>query len=144
LMYEGLCHSCDRKTNELLFSDSQKGDILKAATALHTIEDSYAHAGTPSEAGHAPFGHWPDRPYNPNGSIPKFYKMIDSAMQGVVALRETLLRQRPNLCDESVIDTRKVVGTKPELANCRRTAEQLAIGYKSLPILHQTIEHNIL
>jgi hypothetical protein len=144
LMYEGMCHDCDPKTNKTV-PDALKGDLLKAATALHTIEDSYAHEGTPAEVGHAAYGHWPDRAYNPDGSVDKFYEMVGSAMYGIYALREVLGGKDGKFCDKSVRDPSPAVSASVrERPNCERSAVDLAKGYRALPLLKRTIERNIL
>src|SRR6185295_5591587 len=132
------------------------GNFIKAATALHTIEDSYAHAGNPAEIGHATGGHWPDRTFNPNRSIPKFYHMIGSAMYGIVALRETIGirwtqdgRPVPNesVIDTSVKDTATAKGPLAALANkpnWQRSARELAEGYRNLKPVRETIERYVL
>src|SRR6185312_14741340 len=49
----------------------REGNLMKAGASIHTLEDSYAHAGTSAEVGHTAFWHWPDRPFETPLTIQK-------------------------------------------------------------------------
>ena len=66
----------------------KEGNLMKASASLHVLEDSYAHAGTTAEQGHAFIWHWPDRPF---GRPPdKYSDMVRRVFEALVAIRSQL------------------------------------------------------
>lgn len=74
-------------STELLMRGLKAGNLMMAATSLHTLEDSFAHAGFPAEEGHFYVWHWPDRPFE---DVEKYDRMVHSVFQALVALRSQL------------------------------------------------------
>lgn len=110
-----------------------EGDLMKAAAGLHTLEDSFAHAGTIAELGHAHFWHHPDRPYVDEMSVDKYFKMCRSVLKAMVAIR--------SLLPMSAVD----VSTKfTEIPNYQLDGNQLADIYTNLPVVKQVVSHKIL
>lgn len=74
-----------------MFSEAIKeGDLMKAGAGLHVLEDSFAHAGTPAEDGHAAYWHWPDRPQD---SPEKYEEMNQAVFRTLVVIRSLLPKE---------------------------------------------------
>ena len=119
--------------NEMITEGLEKGWLLEAATGLHTLEDSYAHAGTIAQVGHLPDGHWPDRPFD---APEKYWQMTATVFKAMVAFRELL--------PESAVDCRLIDRVASAIPNCRLDAVALARGYAANPLIKATVEHNPL
>lgn len=117
--------------SELLMEGLRAGDLMMASAGLHTIEDSYAHAGTPAELGHALFWHWPDRPYD---DLSKYFRMTKTVIKAITAIRSLL----PTDALDCNLQT---VSTGP---NCQASAEALAEAYNSTPLVKATVGYDIL
>jgi hypothetical protein len=115
--------------SQMLMEGIREGNLMKAATGLHTMEDSFAHAGTPAEQGHALFWHWPDRPY---ASVDKYQRMVHSVMGAMVALR-TMLPEEARDC------SLKTAGSVP---NCQADSEALASSY--IPLVLPVYSHDMM
>jgi hypothetical protein len=120
--------------SELLMQGLKQGNLMMAAASIHTLEDSYAHAGTPAEQGHAAFWHWPDRPF---ASMPKYFRMVHSVMSVMVTLRQML---PPEAIDCSLHLT-PAPSTTP---NCKMTASELAKNYSLQPEVVATVSRDVL
>jgi hypothetical protein len=99
----------------------ERGNLIEAATAIHTIEDSFAHAGTYSNIGHAVFGHHPDR--GPNFPV-KYRTMVRAVMVALVAIRA-------NLPDSQIDHNFRDPGYALNKANADMTIDELTDGYKN-------------
>ncbi len=77
----------DPFASELLMMGIKRQDLLIAGAGLHTIQDSYAHAGFPNTFGHASVGHWPDRPWT---RPDRYQNMIRTFFKALVAIRTLL------------------------------------------------------
>ena len=121
--------------SEMLTEGLREGSLLKASVGLHTLEDSYAHAGTIAELGHAHFWHHPDRPYVDEQSVTKYFKMTRSVFKALVAIR--------SLLPDSAIDT-SYKSENSTLPNSQLDAETLANLYESTPIVKNTVSRKIL
>ena len=75
---------------ELFTEGLMEGNLMKISAGLHTLEDSFAHAGTVAELGHAHFWHHPDRPYVDAASVEKYFAMARSVLKAMVAVRTLL------------------------------------------------------
>ncbi len=120
--------------SEMFSEGLAEGDLMKASAGLHTLEDSYAHAGTISELGHAHFWHHPDRPYVDADSINKYFDMTASVFKAMVAVRDLL--------PSNGIDYNLQVGSSTK--NYQLTAVELAQLYKNVPLVKNTISYNVL
>ncbi|OFZ29706.1 MAG: hypothetical protein A2622_10820 [Bdellovibrionales bacterium RIFCSPHIGHO2_01_FULL_40_29] len=118
---------------ELFNEGLMRGDLMMAAAGLHTLEDSFAHAGTIVEIGHSHFWHHPDRPYIDEPSIEKYLRMSQSVIKALVAMR--------SLLPMSALDTDLQVGDKP---NYQMNGEALGKLYVSLPQVRAAISRKIL
>lgn len=118
---------------EMFTEGLMQGDLLKASVGLHTLEDSFAHAGTIAELGHAHFWHHPDRPYVDEQSVEKYFKMCRSVLKAMVAIR--------SLLPLTAVD----VETKfSDLPNYKLSGDQLADIYTELPQVKSAISHKVL
>ncbi len=122
--------------SEMLNEGLMEGNLMKAAVGLHTLEDSYAHAGTISELGHAHFWHHPDRPFADEASVEKYFQMTEVVFQALVAMRELIPHNHLNLQYKH----------KPDqtVANYQLDAKTLAEEYKNLDIVQKTVSKKIL
>lgn len=118
---------------EMFTEGLMEGNLMKASAGLHTLEDSFAHAGTIAEIGHAHFWHHPDRPYVDKESVEKYFKMTRSVLKAMVAIR-TLLP--PDSVDPLV----KFSTT----ANYLLDADTLANMYEQNSDVQNTVSHKIL
>jgi hypothetical protein len=111
----------------MLWEGLEEGNLIKAATALHTIEDSFAHAGTPSHLGHSMQGHVPDRCQN---APDKCKDMVRAAMAGIYAIRKGLPQESLNLKYRSKNSPYKKM-------NYELTVEELHQGFINDPDVRQ-------
>jgi hypothetical protein len=111
----------------------REGDLMKAGASLHVIEDSYAHAGTSAEIGHTSFWHWPDRPFENQDSIQKYFQMTGTVLKAMVAIRAQL--------PDSAKDCTLKVGAK---TNCTMTAGELNAAYSAIPSVQRTVSIDVL
>ncbi len=118
---------------EMFTEGMMEGDLMKAATGIHTLEDSFAHAGTISELGHAHFWHHPDRPYVDEASVEKYFKMARSVLRAMVAIR-TLLP--PEAVDRSTFGS--------DVPNYLLNGDQLADRYQELAEIKNAVSRKIL
>jgi hypothetical protein len=119
---------------EMFTEGLMEGNLMKAAAGLHTLEDSFAHAGNFSEIGHANLWHHPDRPFADEQSIEKYFKMTRSVLKALVAIR--------TLLPASAIDTS--VQFSSNAPNYKLDGDQLADLYAANPIVRHTVARNIL
>ncbi len=119
--------SDDPFASQMLFEGMQEGNLMKAATGLHTLEDSFAHEGTPAGAGHAMWWHWPDRPF---ASKDKYTRMVRTVMGALVGIRTLLPRE--------LLDCDLKSNGSP---NCENDANRLAESY--LPLIMPVISHDV-
>ncbi|MBY0555351.1 hypothetical protein K2P97_12535 [bacterium] len=118
---------------EMFTEGLMQGDLMKASAGLHTLEDSFAHAGTIAELGHAHFWHHPDRPYVDDQSIAKYFKMCRSVLRAMVAIR--------SLLPMSAVDTELQFGPIP---NYKLNGDLLADIYVEMPQVKAAISRKIL
>jgi hypothetical protein len=118
---------------EMFTEGLMQGDLMKVATGLHTLEDSFAHAGTIAELGHAHFWHHPDRPYVDDQSVEKYFKMCRSVLKAMVAIRYLL--------PASGLDMDVKFGDQP---NYKLNGDKLADIYTNLPMVRKAISRKIL
>lgn len=118
---------------EMFTEGLMEGNLMKAAAGLHTLEDSFAHAGTISELGHAHFWHHPDRPFADEASVEKYFLMTKSVFKAMVAIR-TLLPM-------DAIDTSSYQSAQ---ANYLLGADELADLYAQVPAVKATVSRKIL
>ncbi len=111
---------------EMLTEGLKDGNLMKAATGLHTLEDSFAHAGTPAEEGHINFWHWPDRPYD---DVDKYFRMVRSVMRAMVAIRESLPKEALD-CSRG--------------SSCTDSADVLSKSYSENENIRSTVSYNML
>jgi hypothetical protein len=119
---------------ELFTEGLMEGNLMKAGAGLHTLEDSFAHAGTFSELGHAHFWHNVDRPFIDEANVEKYFMMTRAVFKAMVAIR--------SLLPMDAIDTSNYGGTTT--ANYLMTAEELADIYKAVPAVRATVSRKIL
>jgi hypothetical protein len=119
---------------EMFTEGLSEGNLIKAAAGLHTLEDSFAHAGTISELGHAHFWHHPDRPYVDEQSIEKYFKMTRSVLRAMVAIR--------SLLPASGVDMDLKSG--PQAPNYQLNGDRLADLYENIPEVKAAISRKIL
>lgn len=119
---------------EMLMIGLKTGNLMMASASLHVLEDSYAHAGTPAEEGHAQYWHWPDRPY---ASMAKFYRMTRSVFHALSAIRGQLPAEALD-CDLNISAAGPV--SQP---NCQRDPQQLFEQYRALPLVQSTVAKDI-
>ncbi len=124
----------DDFATEMFTEGLMKGSFLEAAVGLHTLEDSFAHAGTISELGHAHFWHHPDRPSVDAGSVEKYFKMTHAVIKALVAIR--------SLLPANALDHHLTIGTT--LPNSVLDAETLSLLYSQNPIVRTTISRDVL
>lgn len=117
---------------EMFTEGLMEGNLMKASAGLHTLEDSFAHAGTISELGHAHFWHHPDRPFVDEASVDKYFQMTRAVFRALVAMR-TLLPM-------DALDTSSHFSTTP---NYQLDAKQLADLYEQIPAVKSTISRKI-
>ena len=111
----------------------QTGDLMMVGTGLHTLEDSFAHAGTIAELGHAHFWHHPDRPYIDDPSVVKYFRMCRSVLKAMVTIRMLL--------PANAVDTSVQFGEKP---NYLLNGDKLADLYENIPEVRQAVSRKIL
>ncbi len=120
--------------SELLMEGLKEGSLLKASASLHVLEDSYAHAGTPAQIGHAASGwHWPDRPYD---APQKYWEMVGTVFKALVAIRDLLPAR--------ALDTEFTDKARSNTPNYQLDAATLAKNYSSIPQIKNTIEKNMM
>jgi hypothetical protein len=117
--------------SSLLMEGLKEGNLMKASASLHTIEDSFAHAGTSAELGHTALWHWPDRPFD---DVAKYLQMTEVVFKALVAIRAQL--------PESALDCSLKSG--PTEANCQLNAEDLVALYDVQPEVAATVSANVL
>jgi hypothetical protein len=127
----------DPMSTQLLMEGLKEGSLMKASASLHSLEDSFAHAGTPAESGHAVWWHWPDRPF---ASVPKFFDMVHSVLPAIVAIR-TLLPPDALDCSLRINSKGKFNGGTP---NCQQDGETLADQYSGIPMLKKIVSYNAI
>lgn len=115
--------------SQMLMEGLKEGNLMKASAGLHTLEDSFAHAGTPAEQGHALFWHWPDRPF---ASVAKYKRMVNSMMSALVAIR-TMLPQEALDCS---------INTAGNTPNCQAGTAELTQSY--IPLIQPIMSHDML
>ncbi len=120
--------------SELFTEGLKQGDLMTAAAGLHTLEDSFAHAGTIAELGHAHFWHHPDRPYVDEESVAKYFRMNRAVFKAMVALRELLPINGKDM-------QLQLGGSKP---NYQMNAKELGDIYTELPDVKKAISKQIL
>lgn len=120
--------------SELFTEGLRQGDLMVAAAGLHTLEDSFAHAGTIAELGHAHFWHHPDRPYIDEASQQKYFQMCRAVLKAMVAIRQLL---PINALDMQL----QMGGAKPHYELSWR---QLGDLYVELPDVKRAISRQIL
>jgi hypothetical protein len=118
---------------EMFTEGLMSGNLMMASAGIHTLEDSFAHAGTIAELGHAHFWHHPDRPYVDDASVEKYFRMSRSVLRAMVAIR--------SLLPANGIDTSVKFGDKP---NFQLDGDQLADIYTQLPEVRHIISKKIL
>ena len=116
--------------NQILMEGMKAGNLMMASASLHTLEDSFAHAGTPAEQGHACFWHWPDRPF---GSVDKYFRMTKAVFKVMAAIRLML--------PPDALDCKLSFGQKP---NCQLTSTELANLYNQNQLVRSTVSRNVL
>ena len=109
--------------SEMLTEGLKTGQLMLAAGGLHTLEDSFAHAGTPAEEGHVNFWHWPDRPFS---SPEKYLRMSKSVFKALVAMRSLMSAEA---LDCSV----RIAPTPQAKPNCELDAITLGNNYTKMP-----------
>ncbi len=119
---------------EMLLIGLKTGNLMMSSASLHVLEDSYAHAGTPAEEGHAQYWHWPDRPYV---SMEKFYRMTRSVFHALTAIRGQLPQDALD-CSLNISATGPVT-----LPNCQREPQELYEQYRALPLVQSTVSKDI-
>jgi len=117
---------------EMFTEGLMAGNLMMVAAGIHTLQDSFAHAGTIAELGHAHFWHHPDRPYVDDASIEKYFKMSRSVLKAMVAVRALL--------PANGYDTTVKFGDKP---NYQMSGDELADIYSQLPDVRRTIGRKI-
>lgn len=118
---------------EMFTEGLMEGNLMKTAAGLHTLQDSFAHAGTISELGHAHFWHHPDRPFVDTQSVEKYFKMSRSVLRAMVAIRSVL--------PASAIDMNVKFSDTP---NYQLNGDRLADIYENLPDVKATVSRRIL
>lgn len=118
---------------EMFTEGLMEGNLMKVAAGLHTLQDSFAHAGTISELGHAHFWHHPDRPFVDMQSVEKYFKMSRSVLRAMVAIR--------SLLPASAIDMDLRYGDTP---NYQLNGDRLADIYENLSDVKATVSRQIL
>lgn len=119
---------------ELMTEGLMQGDLMKVGAGIHTLQDSFAHAGTIAELGHAHFWHHPDRPFADEASVAKYFKMTRSVLKAMVAVRA--------LIPADHVDWEMAFSDKGP--NAKLSGDQLADLYHSNQIVHNTISRKIL
>lgn len=119
---------------ELFTEGLMEGNLMKISAGLHTLEDSFAHAGTIAELGHTHFWHHPDRPYVDAASVEKYFKMARAVLKAMVAVR--------SLLPASEIDYD--IAFSERGSNAKLDGDQLADLYHSNKIIHDTVSRKIL
>lgn len=118
---------------EMFTEGLMQGDLMKTAAGIHTLQDSFSHAGTVAELGHAHFWHHPDRPYVNSDSVEKYFKMSRSVLRAMVAIRSLLPMKG--------IDTEVRFS---EIPNYKLNADRLADIYTNLANVRNAISRKIL
>lgn len=119
---------------ELFTEGLMEGNLMKISAGLHTLEDSFAHAGTIAELGHAHFWHHPDRPFVDQASVEKYFKMARSVLKAMVAVRSLLPADQ--------IDYE--IAFSDQGPNAKLNGDQLADLYHQNKIIHDTVSRKIL
>lgn len=120
--------------SELLMQGLKQGDLMMASASLHTLEDSFAHAGTPAEQGHASFWHWPDRPF---ASVDKYFRMVRATFSALVAIRSQL---PPEALDCGL----HLAALPSSVPNCQVDAETLSMNYSQTSAVRYAVSANTL
>lgn len=118
---------------EMFTEGLMSGNLMMASAGIHTLEDSFAHAGTIAELGHAHFWHHPDRPYVDEASVEKYFVMCRSVLKAMVAIR--------SLLPANGYDTTVKFGDKP---NYQMNGNELADIYTQLPQVRRIISRKVL
>ena len=118
--------------SELLMRGMKRGNLMMAGASLHTLEDSFAHAGTPAEQGHAAIWHWPDRPF---GAMIKYRAMVETVFTALVGIRQLL---PPDALDCS----RGIPSTDVTGPACSLDAHRLADAY--FRQVYDAVSYNVL
>lgn len=119
---------------ELFTEGLMEGNLMKISAGLHTLQDSFAHAGTVAELGHAHFWHHPDRPYVDAASVQKYFAMARSVLKAMVAVR--------TLLPESEIDYEIAFSDKGP--NAKMDGATLGELYHSNQLIHKYVSKPIL
>jgi hypothetical protein len=119
---------------ELFTEGLMEGNLMKISAGLHTLEDSFAHAGTVAELGHAHFWHHPDRPYVDEASVEKYFKMARSVLKAMVAVR--------SLLPASEIDNE--IAFSDQGPNAKLDGDKLGDLYHSNQLIHKFVSRKIL
>lgn len=120
--------------SQLLMEGLKAGNLMMASAGLHTLEDSFAHAGTAAEQGHADFWHWPDRPH---ASVPKYFRMTRAVFSALTAIRALL---PPEALDCKLRLKGKTTGE----ANCTLSPAELANAYEATPAVRAAVSYDVL
>lgn len=120
--------------SELFMQGLKQGNLMMASAGLHTLEDSFAHAGTTAEQGHAFVWHWPDRPFS---APEKYMRMSHAVLKNMVAIR-TLLPA--DALDCSV----KLAPIPSQTPNCQMDAQTLGDNYAATAAIQKVISYDVL
>jgi len=118
--------------SEMITEGLEQGNFLKASTGLHTLEDSYSHAGFGAMLGHANRGHWPDRPY---AHLDKYREMVKTVFQALTAIRSLLPQESLDTDFATPGEVKK---------NYTLTFEELATSYLTKSGIQTILERYIL
>lgn len=119
---------------ELFTEGLMEGNLMKISAGLHTLQDSFAHAGTIAEIGHAHFWHHPDRAYVDEASVEKYFKMARSVLKAMVAVR--------SLLPETEIDYD--IAFSDQGPNAKLDGEKLGDLYYSNQLIRKFVSRKIL
>jgi len=122
--------------SQLMMEGLKEGSLMKCSASLHVLEDSFAHAGTPAEQGHALFWHWPDRAF----AYPdKYFRMVRKLLPAIAAIRAQLPGE--------ALDCNLKLGFEDEVfpkPNCQKSGKELAEAYSKIPTVVSTVTHDVL
>jgi hypothetical protein len=118
----------------MLMEGLKRGNLMMASASIHTLEDSFAHAGTPAEIGHAMVWHWPDRPFY---SPAKYMRMEQAVFSALVAIR-TMLPPEALDCDLHLAPV------PSQIANCHMDSTLLAENYAATSAITKVISTDVL
>lgn len=119
---------------ELFTEGLMEGNLMKISAGLHTLQDSFSHAGTVAELGHAHFWHHPDRPYVDQASVEKYFAMARSVLKAMVAVRALL--------PESEIDYE--IAFSDQGPNAKLDGAALGELFHSNQLIHKYVSRKIL